>query len=232
MSELIINSSMAGMIDTTFNPGRPGSPNYRGAKDYPDTIYPGYSGSQRYVWEPLSLGYPFLDLGRTPDPVAIYPFQNNKSTFIKIEDNMNAYDECYVPSFFIDKENIIERCTYNWSKKLFWISFIVNLIVSIFFLKQTSVIFWAGFILFHLFLYRLLTIYYKNTTVSEWNTIQVSKRMIKADPEYSKFDTPAQVFNTLTKWLIQQPINQQKILYVVLGLSFSFLWVPSFISSD
>ncbi len=41
--------------------GEPGSPTYRGAKDYPDTIYQGYPGSSTYVWEPRSVGFPFIN---------------------------------------------------------------------------------------------------------------------------------------------------------------------------
>ena len=43
------------------NPGRPGSPNYQGSVDTPDSVYKGYPGSYNYVWEPRATGFNILD---------------------------------------------------------------------------------------------------------------------------------------------------------------------------
>jgi hypothetical protein len=58
MLSLLVDSQDTGYV---YNPGDPGSPSYRGAMDYPNTIYQGYPGSSRYIWSSKSPGYPFIN---------------------------------------------------------------------------------------------------------------------------------------------------------------------------
>jgi hypothetical protein len=55
--------------ESSFKLGAPGSPTYKGAVDYPSTIYQNYPGTPTYIWEPRQDGYPWIDHNKVIDPI-------------------------------------------------------------------------------------------------------------------------------------------------------------------
>ncbi len=210
--------------DTYFRPGRPGSPNYKGAKDYPFSVYPGYPGSQRYVWEPGSTGFPFIDSSKVQEPVAVFPDKKEIKKEVGLTNLL--FGECNIPSYFVERENTIEKCTKQWSFTVFNILLIVNIIISFIYIKSWTRMFIIWFITFHLILYYIITRIYVNISMTEWSMTQNYKSSIKIDADVSKYDTTVQQFNVLTRWLKEQPITRQNILIGLLLSSIIFIWLP------
>ena len=89
-----------------------------------------------------------------------------------------------------------------------------------------STTFMLGFVIFHIFLYYFTTKLLVDIAVGEWRTFQAYKMSVKRDPDFSRFDTPLTQFRSITTFLLEQPINKQKMMYLILIVSFLFVWLP------
>ena len=134
--------------------------------------------------------------------------------------------ECNIPSYFATSEELVIKCTEGLAKSLFKTALFVNLVFSILFYKRMNPSFIFGFVLFHIFLYYFITNIFVGISVSEWKTFQAYKTAVKKDPDFSRFDTPLTQFRSITDFLLAQPINKQKIIYLILIISFIFVWIP------
>jgi hypothetical protein len=218
----IVNNNNASAVD---NPGYPGSPNYAGNLDYPTDLYKKYPGDYRYVWEPNSLGYNVVnDKLVTPTNIVVDEIMS------KVNYNaipfLSSADKCNIPSYFVEDVDRVKFCTEQLSYGLFKTALVINTLFSIFFYKKVNYNFLIIFVIFHVLLYYFITKLFVNISIGEWNTYQSYKHAVKNDPDYSRFDTPVIQFTTITDFLLDQPINKQKIMYLILIVSFVFVWVP------
>lgn len=139
---------------------------------------------------------------------------------------ISKYGECNIPAYFAESEEQVEFCTNELATSLFRAAIFVNLVFSIIFFKNINIKFIIGFIIFHIFLYYFIKNIFVGISISEWRTFQAYKDVLKRDPESSKIDTPLNKFFRITEFLSKQPINKQKIMYLILIVSFIFVWVP------
>ena len=139
---------------------------------------------------------------------------------------LSSVGECNVPSYFQTDPAIVERCNENMAGGLFKIALIVNICFSLLFYKNMSTVFMLGFVIFHIFLYYFTTKLLVDIAMGEWRTYQAYKMSVKRDPDFSRFDTPLTQFKSITGFLLEQPINKQKMMYLILIVSFLFVWLP------
>ena len=139
---------------------------------------------------------------------------------------LSSVGECNVPSYFQTDPAIVERCNENMAGGLFKIALIVNICFSLLFYKNISTVFMLGFVIFHIFLYYFTTKLLVDIAMGEWRTYQAYKMSVKRDPDFSRFDTPLTQFRSITGFLLEQPINKQKMMYLILIVSFLFVWLP------
>ena len=216
------------------NPGLPGSPNYAGNLDYPTDLYNKYPGDYKYVWEPTSLGYNVVnDSLVTPTNIESKDIDDIIGKDISMsmsKDNyipfVSSVDNCNIPSYFVEDIERVKFCTDQLSHGLFKTALIINTIFSIIFYNKLNYKYITIFIIFHILLYYFITILFVDISIGEWNTFQSYKHAVKNDPDYSRFDTPVSQFTTITEFLLNQPINKQKIMYLILIVSFIFVWMP------
>jgi hypothetical protein len=139
---------------------------------------------------------------------------------------ISKYGECNIPAYFTESEEQVEFCTSELGKSLFRAALFLNTVFSLIFFKRLSLKFMVGFIIFHIFLYYFINNLFVGISISEWRTFQAYKDVLKNDPESSKLDTPLNKFFRITEFLSKQPINKQKIMYLILIVSFVFVWIP------
>jgi hypothetical protein len=139
---------------------------------------------------------------------------------------LSSIGECNVPTYFQSDPEIVERCNERMAQGLFKIALFVNVSFSAIFYKNISKMFIIGFVIFHIFLYYFTTRLLVAIAVNEWKTYQAYQIAIKQIPERSPFDSPLSQFRTITEFLLQQPINKQKMMYLILIISFLFVWLP------
>lgn len=212
-----VNAVLTTSMENEILPFQPGAPLYPGAVDYPDTVYKGYPGSQNYVVEPNSAGFGIVETDKMPIP---------KITDSITENNISNIQECDIPSYFVENENIVNKCTNDWALSLFKLAILSNTVFSLFFYKKINILYFITFIIFHILLYLFITKLFVGISINEWRTYQEFKYIIKTDPYYSRFDTPVIQFNTINDFLRMQPIHRQRVMYVILIISFVFIWAP------
>jgi hypothetical protein len=212
-----VNPVLATSMENELLPFQAGAPLYPGAVDYPDTVYKGYPGSQGYIIEPNSPGYNLVSTDKVYVPEITSTSSLNKNPEIQ---------DCDIPSYFVENENIVSKCTNDWAFTLFKLAIISNTVFSLLFYKQINKTYIILFILFHIALYFFITKLFVGISISEWRTYQEYKHAIKTDPYYSRFDTPVIQFNTINDFLRMQPINKQRVIYIILAISFIFIWAP------
>ena len=131
-----------------------------------------------------------------------------------------------MPSYFVEDANLVETCNKGLAKSLFRLALIANSLFSLLFFKKWNRTFLIGFVVFHIFLYFFITRIYVAISMGEWASFQAYKHAVKSDPDYSRYDTPVNQFNTITQFFLQQPINKQRIIYLIIIISFIFVWIP------
>jgi hypothetical protein len=139
---------------------------------------------------------------------------------------LSSVGECNVPSYFQSDSSVVERCNEGMAQGLFKIALFVNVCFSLLFYKNISTVFMLGFVIFHIFLYYFTTKLLVDISLGEWKTYQAYKMSIKRDPDFSRLDTPLNQFKSITGFLLEQPINKQKMMYLILVISFLFVWLP------
>ena len=139
---------------------------------------------------------------------------------------LSSVGECNVPTYFQTDQEVVERCNENMAQGLFKVALFVNICFSLLFYKNMSTTFMLGFVIFHIFLYYFTTKLLVDIAVGEWRTFQAYKSSVKRDPDFSRFDTPLTQFRSITSFLLEQPINKQKMMYLILIVSFLFVWLP------
>jgi hypothetical protein len=139
---------------------------------------------------------------------------------------LSSVGECNVPTYFQSDQEVVERCNENMAQGLFKVALFVNICFSLLFYKNMSTTFMLGFVIFHIFLYYFTTKLLVDIAVGEWRTFQAYKMSVKRDPDFSRFDTPLNQFKNITGFLLEQPINKQKMMYLILIVSFLFVWLP------
>jgi len=148
------------------------------------------------------------------------------SDTIPISSTVFQFGECNIPSYFIQKQEQLQACTEGMSKELFKLALFLNTVFSFIFYKVISPQYVLGFIIFHVLLYYFITRIFVSVSISEWKLFKAFHESVKKDPSFSKFDTPVQQFNTITQYLREQPITKQKMIYIILIVSFLFVWIP------
>jgi len=139
---------------------------------------------------------------------------------------LSSVGECNVPAYFQNDPSVVEKCNEGMAQGLFKIALLVNVCFSLLFYKNMSTTFMLGFVIFHIFLYYFTTKLLVDIAVGEWKTYQAYRMAVKRDPDFSRFDTPLTQFRSITDFLLQQPINKQKMMYLILIVSFLFVWLP------
>ena len=139
---------------------------------------------------------------------------------------LSSVGECNVPSYFQHDPSIVEKCNEGMAEALFKVALVVNICFSLLFYKNMSTVYMLGFVIFHIFLYYFTTKILVGIAMGEWKTYQAYKMSVKRDPDFSRFDTPLNQFKSITGFLLEQPINKQKMMYLILIISFLFVWLP------
>ena len=139
---------------------------------------------------------------------------------------VSSFGECNIPSYFSNDEKLIQQCTYDMSISLFKSALIINILFSLIFFKKVTKEFLISFLIFHIFLYFFVTILFVSVSVNEWRTYQAYKESVKVDSDFSRFDTPLTQFKAITGFLMDQPINKQKMIYLIFIVCFVFVWFP------
>jgi hypothetical protein len=139
---------------------------------------------------------------------------------------LSSVGECNVPSYFQNDPSIVKGCNESMAEALFKVALVVNICFSLLFYKNMSTVFMLGFVIFHIFLYYFTTKILVGIAMGEWKTYQAYKISVKRDPDFSRFDTPLNQFKNITGFLLEQPINKQKMMYLILIISFLFVWLP------
>jgi hypothetical protein len=153
--------------------------------------------------------------------------KSNVDSNLEIDIPLLSYiGECNVPSYFQHDPNIVKDCNENMANGLFRVALIVNICFSLLFYKNMSTVFMLGFVIFHIFLYYFTTKLLVDIAMGEWRTYQAYKISVKNDPDFSRYDTPLAQFRSITEFLLEQPINKQKMMYLILIVSFLFVWMP------
>ena len=134
--------------------------------------------------------------------------------------------ECNIPSYFVKDQQTVEKCTNELSLGLFKAALVINTFFTVIFFKHMTTYFALNFVIFHIFLYYFITNILVSISIGEWKTYQAYKQSIKKDPDFSRFDTPLTQFRAITSFLSNQPINKQKMMYIILIVSFLFVWLP------
>ena len=134
--------------------------------------------------------------------------------------------KCNVPSYFATDIETVKACNDGMASGLFKAALLMNTVFSIIFYKEVSPGYVIGFILFHIFLYYFIHKILVEISVGEWKTFQAYKDAVKRDPDHNKLDTPLTQFRSITTFLLDQPINKQKMIYLILIVSFVFVWLP------